>query len=115
MLYLAAFDPRVKAAVSSEGGIGTTFSNWDAPWYLGTKQFGREHHELLGLAAPRAFLLIGGNSADGTKSWPFVAAGMEVHRLFAQTTRIGLYNHGQGHKVPPLAEQRVYEWLATYL
>ena len=34
-LYLAAFDERVRAAVSSEGGIGMTFSNWDAPWYLG--------------------------------------------------------------------------------
>ena len=35
VLYLAAFDERVRAAVSSEGGIGLTYSNWDAPWYLG--------------------------------------------------------------------------------
>src|SRR4051812_25111983 len=34
-LYLAAFDERIKATVSSEGGIGTKFSNWDALWYLG--------------------------------------------------------------------------------
>ena len=35
VLYLAAFDERIRATVSSEGGIGTSFSNWDAPWYLG--------------------------------------------------------------------------------
>jgi dienelactone hydrolase len=35
VLYLAAFDERVKVIVSSEGGVGTRFSNWDAPWYLG--------------------------------------------------------------------------------
>ncbi len=29
VLYLAAFDERVRAAVSSEGGIGLKFSNWD--------------------------------------------------------------------------------------
>src|SRR5258706_11765740 len=34
-LYLAAFDERIKVTVSSEGGIGTKFSNWDAQWYLG--------------------------------------------------------------------------------
>ena len=31
VLYLAAFDERIKVTVSSEGGIGTRFSNWDAP------------------------------------------------------------------------------------
>ena len=44
--------------------------------------FTREHHELLALAAPRPFLLVGGDSADGTASWPFVAAALPVYRLF---------------------------------
>jgi hypothetical protein len=114
-LYLAAFDDRIKAAVSSEGGIGTKFSNWDAPWYLGPGELGREHHELLGFIAPRAFLLIGGNSADGARSWPFVASALEAYRLFGQPCRVGLFNHGQGHTIPPLAERRVYEWLQAYL
>ncbi len=35
-LYLAAFDDRVRAAVSSEGGIGIAQSNWEADWYLGS-------------------------------------------------------------------------------
>jgi dienelactone hydrolase len=114
-LYLAALDDRVKASVSSEGGIATTFSNWDAPWYLGKGPLGREHHELLALIAPRAFLLIGGNSADGARSWPFIESAIEVYRLWGQPCRVGLFNHGQGHTVPPLAEQRVFEWLQTYL
>src|SRR5439155_24882510 len=61
-LYLAAFDERIKVAVSSEGGIGTKFSNWDAAWYLGPSikepTFTRDHHELLALVAPRPFLLL---------------------------------------------------------
>ncbi len=114
-LYLAAFDKRIKATVSSEGGIGTKFSNWDAPWYLGTKQVPREHHELLGLVAPRAFLLIGGESADGARSWPFIAAALEAYPLHGQPSRVGLFNHGKGHTIPPSAEARTYEWLQTYL
>src|SRR5260370_42652872 len=68
-LYLAAFDRRIRAAVSSEGGIGLTYSNWDAPWYLGEAirrpGFGLDHGQVVSLAAPRALLLIGGDSADG--------------------------------------------------
>jgi len=114
-LYLAAFDERVRAAVASEAGIGTSFSNWDAPWYLGTKNFGHEHHELLGMIAPRAFLLIGGDSADGDRSWPFIASTLDVYRYYNPPSRIGLFNHRQGHTIPPIAEQRTYEWLQAYL
>lgn len=118
-LYLTAFDERIRAAVSSEGGIGTRFSNWDAPWYLGpeihAEAFEREHHELLALAAPRAFLLIGGDSADGDRSWPFIEAALAVYRLYPGRPKIGLFNHRQGHAVPPAAEARIYEWLDVYL
>jgi dienelactone hydrolase len=118
-LYLAAFDPRVKAVVSSEGGVGTTMSNWDADWYLGEiikrPDFAREHHELLALAAPRPFLLVGGDSADGAASWPWVAAARPVYRLYGAPLRLGLLNHGRGHAVPPDVEPRLLEWLETYV
>ncbi|MHB8867188.1 MAG: dienelactone hydrolase family protein [Pirellulaceae bacterium] len=119
VLYLAAFDERVRAAVSSEGGIGRRLSNWSAPWYLG-RNFSRansrrEHHELLALVAPRAFLLIGGDAADGDSSWPFVTAALPVYQLYDRRPRLGFFNHRQGHTVPPEAEQRIYEWLETYL
>ena len=119
VLYLAAFDERVKVTVSSEGGIGTRYSNWDAPWYLGpqikTDRFPHEHHELLALIAPRAFLLVGGDSADGQRSWPFIEKALPVYRLYTDRPRLGLYNHRQGHSVPPEAERRIYQWLTTYL
>jgi dienelactone hydrolase len=118
VLYLAAFDKRIRATVSSEGGVGTRFSNWEAPWYLGRTirgdSFDHEHHELLGLIAPRPFLLLGGDSADGDRSWPFIEAALPVYRLYGGTPRLGLFNHRKGHSVPPEAERRIYEWLETY-
>ncbi len=118
-LYLAAFDKRIKATVSSEGGIGTKFSNWNAPWYLGPAidepSFTHEHHEMLALAAPRPFLLIGGQSADGDQGWPFMAAALGVYELYGQPARIGQFNHRQGHAVPPAAVKRIEEWLMAYL
>ncbi|MFH1268460.1 MAG: dienelactone hydrolase family protein, partial [Planctomycetota bacterium] len=119
VLYLAALDDRVQAAVSSEGGIGTRFSNWDAPWYLGEEirgdAFAHEHHELLALVAPRPFLLLGGDSADGDRSWPFIEAALPVYRLYGDTPRVGLFNHRTGHNVPPEAERRIDQWFDAYL
>jgi dienelactone hydrolase len=119
VLYLAAFDERIKVSVSSEGGVGTKFSNWDAPWYLGPTikepAFAHEHHELLALAAPRPFLLVGGQSADGDRGWPFVAAALPVYKLYGEPARLGQFNHRKGHAVPPEAEKRIEEWLMTYL
>jgi dienelactone hydrolase len=64
-LYLGAFDARVAATVSCEGGVGLAFSNWHDPWYLGAQIkepiFTRDHHEIIALIAPRPFLLIGGS------------------------------------------------------
>jgi hypothetical protein len=118
VLYLAALDERVQVAVSSEGGIGTSFSNWNDPWYLGDAirhpDFHREHHELLALVAPRAFLLLGGDSADGERSWPFIEAALPVWRLYGTASRVGLVNHRKGHSVPVEAERRIYEWFETY-
>jgi predicted peptidase len=117
VLYLAALDERVTVAVSSEGGIGTRFSNWEAPWYLGDAVkmgLGHEHHELLALVAPRPFLLVGGDSADGARSWPFIEAALPVYHLYGQPARVGLLNHRKGHSVPPEAERRIYEWIEAY-
>jgi hypothetical protein len=118
-LYLAAFDERIKATVSSEGGIGVRFSNWHDVWYLGEgvkrPDFAREHHELLALVAPRAFLLLGGDSADGERSWPFITAALEAYGLYGEPRRVGLFNHRKGHAVPEEAQNRAYEWLLTYL
>lgn len=117
VFYLAAFDDRVKAVVSNEGGIGIDFSNWDDVWYLGKEihDFGHQHHELLALVAPKQFLLIGGGFADGEKSRPYVEAVKPVYELYGKPQNIALYVHAEGHNVTPEGEQRTYRWLKEKL
>ena len=67
------------------------------------------------LARRRGYSLVGGNSADGDASWPWVAAAGDVYRLYGTPRRLGLLNHKQGHAVPPDVEPRLLEWLETYV
>lgn len=120
-LYHAAFDERIKAAVSCEGGVGVHFSNWEASWYLGGKvkspEWTRDHHELIALIAPRPLLIIGGESADGAKTWPYIEANLPLWRLFGAEDRIGLLRHTFKHDFPPPGKERdaVYQWLDHWL
>ena len=122
-LYLAAFDERIKAAAASEGGIGFRSTNWDASWYLGEAirdpEFPLNHHQLLGLIAPRPFLILGGETgpgaADGDRSWPLINAALPVWKLYGEPTRLGLLNHHEGHSVSEQSFERMAEWLTVYL
>lgn len=122
-LYLAAFDERIKAAAASEGGIGFRSTNWDASWYLGEAirdpEFPLNHHQLLGLIAPRPFLILGGESgpgaADGDRSWPLIKAALPVWKFYGEPARLGLLNHHEGHSVSPQSFERMAEWLTVYL
>jgi dienelactone hydrolase len=119
VLYLAAFDERVRAAVSSEGGIGLSYSNWDAPWYLGPgikrPDFGLDHGQVLALVAPRGFLLIGGDSADGDRSWPYISEAIPVWKVGGAPRAVGLFNHRAGHAYPPEARSAAEAWLDGFL
>lgn len=118
-LYIAAFDGRIAASVLSELGIGMSFSNWDAPWYLGpevrSEDFSLDHHQLLGLIAPRPVLLIAGDDADTDKSWYYVNCAKSVYDLWGCRERIGLYNHRSGHSPTKEAMEIAYTWLDRYL
>jgi len=118
-LYAAAFDQRITAVVCSEGGIGLAFSNWDAYWYLGEAMpqagSGIDHHELLGLIAPRPFLLIGGDEYDGDKSWYYVNAVRPIYAFYNRPHDIGYFNHHKGHTPTPEAVWRSMGWLAHFL
>lgn len=119
VLYLAAFDGRIRASVASEGGVGLGDSNWEAPWYLGESirrpGFPLDHGQILSLAAPRALLLIGGDSADGDRSWPYVEGALPVWRLTGRPEAVGLFNHRKGHAFPDEADEYARLWLDHFL
>lgn len=118
-LYAAAFEPRITAVVSNELGIGLSFSNYDDYWYFG--EFidnvgkGTDQHELIGLIAPRPFLLIGGDTYDTAKSWYYINAARQVYQLYRKPENIGYFNHHKGHMPTPEAVWRAMEWLAHFL
>jgi hypothetical protein len=130
-LYLAAFDPRLRAAVCVDGGLGLAYSNWADPWYLGEQAaapgFGHDHHELLALAAPCAVLIAGSTGGvneetgrwcegyDGERSWPFVAAALPAYRASGAGERLGLLCHPHGHSLPAAARATCYAWLHRWL
>lgn len=119
VLYLAAFDTRIKATVSSEGGIGIQQSNWDAPWYLGVDclqaDFELNHHQLLAAVAPRAFLLIGGEASDGQASLSYLRQALRAYRTMGVPERLGFYNHRQGHQVTDESLERSLQWIDWHL
>ncbi|MFP6886085.1 MAG: hypothetical protein VB997_00935 [Opitutales bacterium] len=110
--------------MASEGGTGFRSTDWDAPWYFGPAirdlKFPLNHHQLIALAAPRAFLIFACENSspaasDGDRIWPFIEVALLVCHLYGHPTRLGMYNHRKGHSIPPLAFERMAEWLKTYL
>ena len=117
-LFTAAFDPRIAAAVSSDGGIGLGLSNWHDPWYLGPEirspGFELENHQVLAMIAPRAFLLAGG-AYDDDRAWPFVASALPLWKSLGAPDAVGWYRHASGHEWPPDAQRVGYDFLDRYL
>ncbi len=118
-LYAAAADERITAVVASELGIGLNFSNWEDYWYfddfIRSRDKSTDHHELLGLIAPRPFLLIGGDDSDNDRSWYFINAAREVYSLFEKPRNIGYFNHRTGHSPTPESVRLAVEWLKHFL
>lgn len=108
-LYAAAFESRVKATVSSEPGISLQFSNYGDFWYLGRAidqlPPGADQHDLVAHIAPRPFLLIAGESADGDKSRPYLAHNPNAVIL----------NHKTGHSPTEESVKTAMAWLEYYL
>jgi dienelactone hydrolase len=119
VLYAMAFEPRYQVGVFNEGGIGLRMSNWTDPWYLTARMDAHipvmENHQVLALVAPRPFLIIGGDSADGDASWTFVKAVLPVYELLGAGNRIGLHNHKAKHSFPREARRLAFRWLDDWL
>jgi hypothetical protein len=88
-------------------------------WYLGPQirahGFSLEHHQLLALIAPHAFLLLAGDSADGEASAAFVDAAKPVYDLLGASENVAFFNHHQGHNYPPEARSRAESFLERHL
>jgi dienelactone hydrolase len=129
-VYVAAFLPQIAATVAVDPHIAVNGgTNWYAPWYLDWTRrweelpapehtvlgllnpnkarpgFEHDHHELLALAAPRPFLLIGGSlsedgggDSDDLQSWGYVNRAKEVYRLLGVADRLEFVLTGDGHK-----------------
>ena len=118
-LFAPAFDERYKVSVSCEGGLGLKSSNWDALWYLGPRinrpDFKLENHQVLSFIAPRPFLLLGGDFADGEKSQPFINAVKPIYDLYNAPENLKFFNHHLGHSYPPEAREVAEQFLDKYL
>lgn len=118
-LYAGAFDDRITMVVASELGIGLDDSNYDDFWYFG--DFIRnidpstDHHELLGLIAPRPFLLIGGDEFDTDKSWYYINAARQIYNIYDKPYFIGYFNHHTGHSPTADAVRLSIDWLKYFL
>ena len=149
-VYVGAFAPEFKAVVALDPHIAVNGgTNWYAPWYLDwlrpfpaipTREhtvlsmlnsdpdrpgFEHDHHELLALAAPRAFLLIGGSQtedrggdSDDLQSWGYVNRASEVYRLLGMPDRLAYASTADGHKasgpnIDPAWQGRFEKWLKT--
>lgn len=130
-VYVAAFAPEFKAVVALDPHIAVNGgTNWYAPWYLDWLRwfpdiptpertvlsllnpdparpgFEHDHHELMALAAPRAFLLIGGaghcedcgGHSDDRQSWGYFNRAREVYQLLGVPERIQFVLTQDGHK-----------------
>ena len=110
-LYAAALDKRIGVAVASEPGMGFGYSNYEDYWYWGERlkemPAGTDQHELLAMLAPRPFLLIAGNSADGDKSMAYIDAVRGLYR----TQGLGFINHRTGHSPTLDSVRRAMDWI----
>ncbi len=147
-IYVGAFAPEIRATVAVDAHVainGTT--NWFASWYLDWMRpfadirtpehtvlsllnpdklrpgFEHDHHELLALAAPRPFLLIGGSQkedfagdSDDLQSWGYVNRAREVYKLLGVEDRLQYVSTTDGHKangtaIDPAWREFFMKWL----
>ncbi len=110
-LYAAAMDRRIGVAVASEPGMGFSYSNYEDYWYWGERlkdvPEGTDQHELLGMLAPRPFLLIAGDSGDGDKS----IAYLDAVRVLYPAEGLGFINHRTGHSPTLDSVRRAMDWV----
>ena len=138
-VYVAAFAPEIAATAALDPHIAINGgTNWFSPWYLewtprvlgllnpnpARPGFEHDHHELLALAAPRPFLLIGGaagredngGDSDDRQSQGYVDRAREVYRLLGVEDRLEFTltndgHHPNGPAIDPAWQKFFERWL----
>jgi hypothetical protein len=140
--FLAAYDPRIKVAISNSSGAPFRYNSkveaWARDrWYVYLKPM-RENllkgilppidmHEIMALISPRPYLDLCALN-DRIAGDPPELAGMtyrqrnlmlmkvmDVYELEGAPQNFAYYTHGQGHSVPYEARQLMYGWLDKHL
>ena len=110
-MHLAALDTRLDAGAAHEPGLGFAHSNWADPWYLdGAVPEDRDQDELLGLIAPRPFLLAGGGDGDGVHNLELLRS---ARRRWPEEKGLELLLHDGGHPLPRHVMAGIREWLTS--
>jgi dienelactone hydrolase len=130
-VYVAAFAPEIAATVAVDPHIAVNGgTNWYAPWYMDWLRprpdiatpertvlsllnpdrsrpgFEHDHHEVMALAAPRPFMLIGGRAdsedsggdSDDRQSAGYYQRAKEVYTLLGVPERLRFVLTANGHK-----------------
>ena len=108
-MHLAALDTRIDLAAAHEPGLGFDHSNWADPWYLGDAvPRDLDQDDLLGLAAPRPFLLSGGGASDGAHNLDLVRS---ARPRWPGGKGLDSLLHDHGHTLPPHVMREISAWL----
>lgn len=148
-VYVGAFAPEIAAVVAIDPHIALNGgTNYYAPWYMDwTRPFldidtpqhtvlsllntnparpglEHDHHELLALAAPKPFLLIGGagnkedngGDSDDLQSWGYANRAHEIYRLLGAPDRFRFALTTDGHHANgPAIDAAWREWFMRWL
>jgi dienelactone hydrolase len=133
-IFLAAYDERVKAAAANCAAPtfrhNTKVEDWSRDhWYIYLKPIrpdllqGKlppiDFHEIMALAAPRAFLdLAGLNDGDPLTQRQralMLLRVMDVYELEKAPQNFAFYMHGRGHSVSPESRALMYAWMDAHL
>jgi dienelactone hydrolase len=134
-LFLAAFDPRIRASVVSCGFMGLCHDDDPLRWarrsgfvfmpglrpYIRKNDLPFDFHELLAMIAPRPLLNI---SASNDAIFPGSATSSELavdeaevvyEQIFDAGGRLTNRIHASGHSMPHAIKQEAYDWLDAWL
>lgn len=113
--YLGCLDPRLKACVPSDWGMGWHQTNWEDIWYWGDKvkemeKKNMEHAQLLALTKIPMLIIAGHYDNEAVNAFYDRAAMVRGER-----EKLILDNHGSGHRIPAESMEKAIQFLRKHL